>query len=108
MTPFNSRDGPLWMYPFAIAAGNFHLKPSERVPMTPTRVVELLIEAGLPAGVIQLVHGGREVVEALLAHPLIKAISFVGSSPVAKIVYKERPRMASACRLSAEPRITSW
>ncbi|HUE16959.1 MAG TPA: aldehyde dehydrogenase family protein, partial [Planctomycetaceae bacterium] len=54
-----------------------------------TRVVELLIEAGLPAGVIQLVHGGREVVEALLAHPLIKAISFVGSSPVAKIVYKE-------------------
>jgi malonate-semialdehyde dehydrogenase (acetylating)/methylmalonate-semialdehyde dehydrogenase len=78
------------MYPFAIAAGNtFLLKPSERVPMTPTRVVELLLEAGLPPGVMQLVHGGREVVEALLEHPLIKAISFVGSSPVAKIVYKE-------------------
>jgi len=78
------------MYPFAIAAGNtFLLKPSERVPMTPTRVVELLLDAGLPASVIQLVHGGREVVEALLAHPLIKGISFVGSSPVAKIVYKE-------------------
>jgi malonate-semialdehyde dehydrogenase (acetylating)/methylmalonate-semialdehyde dehydrogenase len=91
ITPFNfPAMVPLWMYPFAIAAGNtFLLKPSERVPMTPTRVVELLIEAGLPSGVIQLVHGGREVVEALLAHPLIKAISFVGSSPVAKIVYKE-------------------
>jgi malonate-semialdehyde dehydrogenase (acetylating)/methylmalonate-semialdehyde dehydrogenase len=91
ITPFNfPAMVPLWMYPFAIAAGNaFLLKPSERVPMTPTRVVELLLEAGLPAGVIQLVHGGREVVEALLAHPLIKAISFVGSSPVAKIVYKE-------------------
>ncbi|HEY1499222.1 MAG TPA: CoA-acylating methylmalonate-semialdehyde dehydrogenase [Acidobacteriaceae bacterium] len=91
ITPFNfPAMVPLWMYPFAIAAGNtFLLKPSERVPMTPTRVVELLVEAGLPAGVIQLVHGGREVVEALLAHPLIKAISFVGSSPVAKIAYKE-------------------
>jgi malonate-semialdehyde dehydrogenase (acetylating)/methylmalonate-semialdehyde dehydrogenase len=91
ITPFNfPAMVPLWMYPFAIAAGNtFILKPSERVPMTPTRVVELLLEAGLPSGVIQLVHGGREVVEALLAHPLIKAISFVGSSPVAKIVYKE-------------------
>ena len=91
ITPFNfPAMVPLWMYPFAIAAGNtFILKPSERVPMTPTRVVELLLEAGLPPGVIQLVHGGREVVEALLAHPLIRAISFVGSSPVAKIVYKE-------------------
>jgi len=91
ITPFNfPAMVPLWMYPFAIAAGNtFLLKPSERVPMTPTRVVELLLEAGLPANVIQLVHGGREVVEALLAHPLIKAISFVGSSPVAKLVYKE-------------------
>jgi malonate-semialdehyde dehydrogenase (acetylating)/methylmalonate-semialdehyde dehydrogenase len=91
ITPFNfPAMVPLWMYPFAIAAGNtFILKPSERVPMTPTRVVELLLEAGLPPGVIQLVHGGREVVEALLAHPLIKGISFVGSSPVAKMVYKE-------------------
>jgi len=91
ITPFNfPAMVPLWMYPFAIAAGNtFLLKPSERVPMTPTRVVELLLDAGLPASVIQLVHGGREVVEALLAHPLIKGISFVGSSPVAKIVYKE-------------------
>ncbi len=91
ITPFNfPAMVPLWMYPFAIATGNtFILKPSERVPLTPTRVVELLLEAGLPAGVIQLVHGGREVVEALLQHPLIRAISFVGSSAVAKIVYKE-------------------
>ncbi|MGC2635660.1 MAG: CoA-acylating methylmalonate-semialdehyde dehydrogenase [Acidobacteriaceae bacterium] len=91
ITPFNfPAMVPLWMYPFAISAGNtFILKPSERVPMTPTRVVELLLEAGLPASVIQLVHGSREVVEALLAHPLIRAISFVGSSPVAKIIYKE-------------------
>jgi malonate-semialdehyde dehydrogenase (acetylating) / methylmalonate-semialdehyde dehydrogenase len=89
ITPFNF-PAMVPLYPFAIAAGNtFILKPSERVPMTPTRVVELLLEAGLPAGVIQLVHGGREVVEALLAHPLIRAISFVGSSPVAKFVYKE-------------------
>ncbi|HTV81217.1 MAG TPA: CoA-acylating methylmalonate-semialdehyde dehydrogenase [Acidobacteriaceae bacterium] len=91
ITPFNfPAMVPLWMYPFAIAAGNtFVLKPSERVPMTPTRVVELLLEAGLPTGVIQLVHGGREAVEALLAHPLIRAVSFVGSSAVAKIVYKQ-------------------
>ncbi len=91
ITPFNfPAMVPLWMYPFAIATGNtFILKPSERVPMSPTRVVELLVEAGLPAGVIQLVHGGREVVEALLAHPLIRAISFVGSSAVARIVYRE-------------------
>jgi malonate-semialdehyde dehydrogenase (acetylating) / methylmalonate-semialdehyde dehydrogenase len=91
ITPFNfPAMVPLWMYPFAIAAGNtFVLKPSERVPMTPTRVVDLLLEAGLPAGVIQLVHGGREVVEALLRHPLIRAISFVGSSAVAKIVYRD-------------------
>jgi malonate-semialdehyde dehydrogenase (acetylating) / methylmalonate-semialdehyde dehydrogenase len=91
ITPFNfPAMVPLWMYPFAIAAGNtFVLKPSERVPMTPTRVVELLLEAGVPTGVIQLVHGGREVVEALLRHPFIRAVSFVGSSAVAKIVYKE-------------------
>lgn len=91
ITPFNfPAMVPLWMYPFAIATGNtFILKPSERVPMSPTRVVELLLEAGLPANVIQLVHGGREVVEALLQHPLIRAISFVGSSAVAKIVYRE-------------------
>lgn len=90
ITPFNfPAMVPMWMFPFAIAAGNtFLLKPSEKVPMTPTRTAELFIEAGVPEGVFQLVHGGREVVEALLNHPLIKGISFVGSSPVAKLVYQ--------------------
>ncbi|HET9088354.1 MAG TPA: CoA-acylating methylmalonate-semialdehyde dehydrogenase [Acidobacteriaceae bacterium] len=90
ITPFNfPAMVPMWMFPFAIAAGNtFLLKPSEKVPMTPTRTAELLVEAGIPEGVFQLIHGGREVVEALLHHPLIKAISFVGSSPVAKLVYQ--------------------
>jgi malonate-semialdehyde dehydrogenase (acetylating) / methylmalonate-semialdehyde dehydrogenase len=91
ITPFNfPAMVPTWMFPFAIAAGNtFLLKPSEKVPMAPTRMVELLIEAGIPEGVLQLVHGGKEVVEALLQHPLIKAISFVGSSPIAKLIYTE-------------------
>lgn len=89
ITPFNfPAMVPLWMYPFAIACGNtFILKPSERVPLTPTRVVELLAEAGLPAGVINLLHGGKETVDALLHHPLVKSVSFVGSTPVAKYIY---------------------
>jgi len=78
----------MWMYPFALACGNtFILKPSEKVPMTPTRCVELLLDAGLPANVLQLVHGGKETVDALLAHPLVKSISFVGSTPIAKYIY---------------------
>jgi malonate-semialdehyde dehydrogenase (acetylating) / methylmalonate-semialdehyde dehydrogenase len=91
ITPFNfPAMVPMWMFPFAIAAGNtFLLKPSEKVPMTPTRTAELLLEAGIPEGVFQLIHGGQETVEALLCHPLIKAISFVGSSPVAKSIYTE-------------------
>jgi malonate-semialdehyde dehydrogenase (acetylating)/methylmalonate-semialdehyde dehydrogenase len=91
ITPFNfPAMVPMWMFPFAIATGNtFLLKPSEKVPMTPTRTAELFIEAGVPEGVFQLLHGGKEVVEALLQHPLIKAISFVGSSPIAKFIYKE-------------------
>ncbi len=81
---------PLWMYPLAIAAGNtFVLKPSERTPMTAVRMAELLLETGLPDGVFNLVHGGREVVNAILAEPRIKAISFVGSEPVARHVYRE-------------------
>ena len=90
ITPFNfPAMVPMWMFPFAIACGNaFILKPSEKVPLTPTRTAELLAEAGLPAGVFNLVHGSKETVDALLAHPLIRAISFVGSSPVAKYVYQ--------------------
>jgi malonate-semialdehyde dehydrogenase (acetylating) / methylmalonate-semialdehyde dehydrogenase len=89
ITPFNfPAMVPLWMWPFAIAAGNtFVLKPSEKVPLTPTRAIELLHDAGLPAGVLNLVHGGKEAVDALLRHPLVKAVSFVGSTPVAKYVY---------------------
>src|SRR5579863_4686633 len=89
ITPFNfPAMVPLWMYPFAIACGNsFVLKPSEKVPLTPTMAVELLHDAGLPPGVLNLVHGGKEAVDALLRHPLVKAVSFVGSTPVAKYIY---------------------
>ena len=90
ITPFNfPAMVPLWMYPFAVACGNaFILKPSEKVPLTPTRTAELMHDAGFPPGVYQLVHGAKESVDALLAHPLVKAISFVGSTPVAKYVYQ--------------------
>ncbi|HYM10847.1 MAG TPA: CoA-acylating methylmalonate-semialdehyde dehydrogenase [Bryobacterales bacterium] len=90
ISPFNfPAMVPMWMYPFAIACGNsFIMKPSEKVPLTPTRTAELLHEAGLPAGVFNLVHGDKIAVDALLQHPLVRAISFVGSSPVAKYVYQ--------------------
>jgi malonate-semialdehyde dehydrogenase (acetylating)/methylmalonate-semialdehyde dehydrogenase len=90
ITPFNFPGMvPAWMYPFAIACGNsFILKPSEKVPLTPTRMAELLEQAGLPAGVFNLVHGDKEAVDALLAHPLVRAVSFVGSTPVAKYIYE--------------------
>ncbi|WP_180540826.1 CoA-acylating methylmalonate-semialdehyde dehydrogenase [Nevskia soli] len=89
ITPFNfPAMVPMWMYPFAIACGNaFILKPSEKVPMTPTRAAELLMDAGLPSGVFTLLHGGKEAVDALLKHPQVRAISFVGSTPVAKYIY---------------------
>jgi malonate-semialdehyde dehydrogenase (acetylating)/methylmalonate-semialdehyde dehydrogenase len=79
---------PMWMLPFAIACGNtFVLKPSEKVPMTPTVAIDLLHQAGIPAGVVTLLHGAKESVDALLHHPLVKAVSFVGSTPVAKYIY---------------------
>jgi malonate-semialdehyde dehydrogenase (acetylating)/methylmalonate-semialdehyde dehydrogenase len=89
ITPFNfPAMVPMWMYPLAIACGNaFVLKPSEKVPLTANRLAELFLEAGLPPGVFNVVHGGREVVDALCTHPGIRAISFVGSSPVARHVY---------------------
>ena len=91
ITPFNfPAMVPCWFWPYAIATGNtFILKPSEQVPFSPTRIVELAHEAGIPAGVLNLVHGSKEAVNALLAHPGIAGISFVGSSPVAKYVYQE-------------------
>jgi malonate-semialdehyde dehydrogenase (acetylating)/methylmalonate-semialdehyde dehydrogenase len=90
ITPFNFPCMvPLWMYPVAIACGNaFVLKPSEKVPLTAIKVAELFEQAGLPKGVLNLVHGGRECVDGLLTHPGIKAISFVGSTPVARHIYE--------------------
>jgi len=80
---------PLWMFPLAIACGNtFVLKPSEKVPRTGTRMVELFHEAGLPPGVLNLVHGAKDTVDVLLRDPRVKAVSFVGSSGVAKYVYE--------------------
>ena len=79
---------PFWFLPFAIACGNtFILKPSEQVPLTQQIAFQALDELGLPDGVVNLVNGGREVVEGMLEHPGIDAISFVGSAPVAKLVY---------------------
>src|SRR5947199_4610488 len=84
---------PLWMFPLAVVAGNtFVLKPSERTPLGSQRLAELLLEAGFPEGVLNLVHGAREAVDALIAHPAVRAISFVGSEPVARSVYAEAAR----------------
>lgn len=90
ITPFNfPAMVPLWMYPVALACGNtFVLKPSEKVPLSAIRIAELLDQAGLPKGVFNLVHGGREVVDALLAHGKVRAISFVGSTPIARSIYE--------------------
>jgi len=79
---------PFWFWPFAIASGNTYvLKPSERVPLTNQLVFKLIEQTGLPKGVMNLVHGGKEVVTALCTHPDVKGVSFVGSTPVAKYVY---------------------
>jgi malonate-semialdehyde dehydrogenase (acetylating)/methylmalonate-semialdehyde dehydrogenase len=79
---------PLWFLPYGLATGNcFILKPSEKVPMTSQLLFRLLEKAGFPPGVVQLINGGKETVDALLDHPTVRAISFVGSTPVAKYVY---------------------
>ena len=89
ITPFNFPAMiPLWMCSMAIACGNaFILKPSERDPSVPVRLAELALEAGLPAGILNVVHGDKEIVDAILDHPDIKAVSFVGSSDIANYVY---------------------
>jgi malonate-semialdehyde dehydrogenase (acetylating)/methylmalonate-semialdehyde dehydrogenase len=89
ITPFNfPAMVPMWMFPMAIACGNtFVLKPSEQVPQSPLLLAELLAEAGLPEGVFNVVQGDRETVEAVLDHALIRACAFVGSTPVAKLVF---------------------
>ena len=89
ITPFNFPGMiPFWFLPYAIACGNtFILKPSERVPLTMRFAFELLEKTGLPKGVVNLVNGGKTVVDALLDHPKVRAVSFVGSTPIAKYVY---------------------
>src|SRR5690606_27195939 len=91
ITPFNfPAMVPLWMIPNALTVGNaFILKPSEKVPLSSLLLGELLLEAGVPPGVFSIVHGGREAVEGILAHPDIHAVGFVGSTTVARRVYVE-------------------
>src|SRR5699024_1350796 len=91
ITPFNFPAMiPLWMYTLAIACGNsFILKPSEQDPLTTMMLVELFEQTGIPNGLLQMVHGGKQQVDALLEHPDIKAVSFVGSAPVAQHVYRK-------------------
>jgi malonate-semialdehyde dehydrogenase (acetylating) / methylmalonate-semialdehyde dehydrogenase len=90
ITPFNfPMMVPCWMFPLAIACGNtFILKPSERTPLLANRLAELFKEAGLPDGVLNVVHGAHDIVNGILEHKDIKAVSFVGSQPVAEYVYK--------------------
>jgi len=90
ITPFNFPVMvPLWMFPVAIACGNaFVLKPSEKVPSASMRMAELFKEAGLPDGVFNVVHGDKEAVDAILNHPGVHAVSFVGSTPIAKYIYE--------------------
>jgi malonate-semialdehyde dehydrogenase (acetylating) / methylmalonate-semialdehyde dehydrogenase len=94
ITPFNfPAMVPLWMYPVALVCGNtFVLKPSEKVPLTALMIGRLLQQAGLPRGVFNIVHGGRKCVEALLAHPKVSAVSFVGSTPVARYIFETGTR----------------
>ena len=89
ITPFNFPAMiPMWMFAVAIACGNgFILKPSERDPSVPVRLAELMMEAGAPSGLLNVVHGDKSAVDAILAHPLIQAVSFVGSSDIAHYVY---------------------
>ncbi|MDV6326633.1 CoA-acylating methylmalonate-semialdehyde dehydrogenase [Idiomarina sp. PL1-037] len=90
ITPFNFPAMiPLWMFPLAIACGNtFILKPSEQDPLTPNRLVELFEQAGAPKGVLQVLHGNKDQVDFLLDHPAVRALSFVGSVPVAEYIYR--------------------
>ncbi len=94
ITPFNFPFMvPLWMAPIALTCGNtFILKPSEKVPLSAMRLAELLREAGLPPGVFNVVHGDKACVDALMTHPLVKAVSFVGSTPIARHIWETGTR----------------
>ncbi|MEI2725006.1 MAG: aldehyde dehydrogenase family protein [Verrucomicrobiota bacterium] len=98
-------DGRAWRS----SVGNaFILKPSERDPSVPNRLAELFLEAGMPEGIFQVVHGDKEMVDAILDHPAIGAVSFVGSSDIAHYVYQSRRRRTeSACRQWAGQRTTA-
>jgi acyl-CoA reductase-like NAD-dependent aldehyde dehydrogenase len=99
---------PFWYLPYALAAGNTYIiKPSEKVPMTMQLIFKLIEQVGFPKGVVNMVNGAKEAVDAILDHPAIRAITFVGSSNVAKYIYSPRRPMASACRPRAGRRIRS-
>jgi malonate-semialdehyde dehydrogenase (acetylating)/methylmalonate-semialdehyde dehydrogenase len=100
ITPFNfPAMVPMWMFPVALACGNaFILKPSERDPSASLKVAEWLKEAGLPDGVFSVVHGDKETVDALLHHPDISAISFVGSTPIARYIYETAATTGKRCQ----------
>lgn len=100
ITPFNfPAMVPLWMYPLAIVSGNcFVLKPSERDPSSTLFIAELLHQAGLPAGVLNVVNGDKEAVDTLLTHPDIEAVSFVGSTPIAEYVYQTASAHGKRCQ----------
>ena len=100
ITPFNfPAMVPMWMFPVALACGNcFILKVSEKVPSAAMILAELLTEAGVPDGVFQVVHGDKEAVDAILHHPGIAAVSFVGSTPIAKYIYETAARNGKRCQ----------
>ncbi len=100
ITPFNFPVMvPMWMFPVALACGNcFILKVSEKVPSAALILAELLHEAGVPDGVFQVVHGDKEAVDAILHHPGIAAVSFVGSTPIAKYIYETAARNGKRCQ----------
>ena len=100
ITPFNfPAMVPLWMFPLAIAAGNsFILKPSEKDPIATLFLAELFSEAGLPDGVLNIINGGKDTVQTLINEPKIKAVSFVGSTPVAKFIYETSIKNGKRCQ----------
>jgi malonate-semialdehyde dehydrogenase (acetylating)/methylmalonate-semialdehyde dehydrogenase len=100
ITPYNfPLMVPLWMFPVAITCGNtFVLKPSEKVPLSAMRLAELCAEAGLPPGVLNVVHGDKECVDVLLRHPLVQAVSFVGSTPIARYIYETATQHGKRCQ----------
>ena len=99
----------MWMHPIAIACGNtFVLKPSERDPSASMLIAELWAEAGLPDGVFNVVNGDKVAVDALLDHPDVAAVSFVGSTPIARYVHRRATARANGCRRSAGPRTMPW